>query len=210
MTDNVNDSEGAEVDAWYERKSELMASVLGKPEDWVMHAIIPYDVGGRLDQYFYRSFQTGTAMATKELSLLPDQGSSNDRLTTYEMVGFMRPPFTGEDAGNLETTSGRIYRRLDIFMNALARYSEQATLNPYETSAVPKVDESESDYPLVIFDEFAKFDLGDNQTFGLLAVIEIFPSEFEYKQENGGDALIDLLKQEGVYPFTDPNRSPVV
>ena len=207
---DTDQSEDAELDAWYERKSELMASVLGEPADWVMHAIIPYEVGGRLDQYYFSSRKTGTAIATKELSLLPDRGPSNDRLNSYELVGFMRPPFNREDAGNLDTPAGRIDRRLDTFLNALARYSEQATLNRYATSAVPKGSENEAEYPLVIFDEYARFELGNDQTFGLLAVIEIFPSEFEYKQENGGDALMDLLKQEGVYPFSDPDRETAI
>lgn len=204
-----DDPEGAEMAAWDDRKTSLMASVLGEEADWVMHAIIPYEVGGSLDQYYFSSPKSGVAMATKELSLLPHQGSSNDRLTTYELVGFMRPPFDREDANNPETPAGRIDRRLATFLNALARYSEEATLNRFETSAVPKGDEDD-DYPLVIFDEYSRFEIGEGRTFGLLAIIEILPSEFEYKQENGGDALIELLKADGVYPFTDPERAPVV
>lgn len=149
-------------------------------------------------------------MATKELSLLPDEGSSNERLTTYELVGFMRGAFRKEDTNNLETAAGRIDCRLANFLNALAPYGQEATLNRYETSAVPKGNEDESDYPLIIFDEYARFRIDEATTFGLLAVIEILPTEFEYKQENGGEALIELLKQEGVYPFTEPDRSPVV
>lgn len=210
MAEPTDDPEGAELDAWYERKSELMASVLGAEADWVMHAMIPYEIGGSLDRYYYHSPTTGTAMATKELSLLPDQGSSNDRLTTYELVSFMRGPYEKEDANNPNTAVGRIDRRLAKFLNLIARYSDQATLNRFETCAIPTEDSDESEYPLVIFDEFASFDIDAGATFGLLAVIEILPSEFEYKQENGGEALIDLLKQEGVYPFTDPDREPVV
>ncbi len=209
MTENLDDPEGAEMNVWYERKSELMASVLGDPEDWVMYAIIPYEVGGLLDQYYFRSSKSGTAMATKELSLLPDKGSSNDRLTTYELVAFMRQPFSRSDANNSETESGRIDMRIARMLNVIARYSVDATLNRYETCEIP-ISDDRSLNPLVIFDEFAKFEIANSHTFGLLAVIEIFPSEFEYKQENGGDVLIELLKQEGVYPFTDPDRSPVV
>ncbi|MEQ8846581.1 suppressor of fused domain protein [Botrimarina sp.] len=187
-----------------------MNSVLGEEAEWVLHALIPYEIGGSLDSYYYRSPTSGTAVATKELSLLPHQGPSNDRLTTYELVGFMRGPFAREDVNNPNTPAGIVERRLRSFLNLIARYSEEATLNRFETCAIPTENVDESEYPLVVFDEFARFEIDANTTFGLLAVIEILPTEFEYKQQYGGDALIDLLKQEGVYPFTEPDRTPVV
>src|SRR5262245_48239113 len=63
---------------WYDRKSSLMEASLGKEHDMVMHAIIPYAVGGGLDLYYYPNGLPGTAIATKELSEVPNQGSANN------------------------------------------------------------------------------------------------------------------------------------
>ena len=73
---------------WYERKSRLMEQSLGKEHDMVMHAIIPYSVGGGLDLYYYPNGIPGTAIATKELSESPTEGSSNKVYDRYELVMF--------------------------------------------------------------------------------------------------------------------------
>ena len=75
---------------WYDRKSALMEETLGKEHDMVMHAMIPFAVGGGLDLYYFPNGIAGTAVATKELSELPGQGSSNDVYRTYELVMFTR------------------------------------------------------------------------------------------------------------------------
>src|SRR5688500_18077486 len=61
---------------WYEEKTKLMEKILGREHDQVMHAVVPYAIGGFLDLYYYfpRSIP-GTAVATKELSELPNRGS---------------------------------------------------------------------------------------------------------------------------------------
>lgn len=52
---------------WYDDKTSMMVDVLGKEHDIVMHAIIPYAVGGGLDLYYFTNGIAGTAIATKEL-----------------------------------------------------------------------------------------------------------------------------------------------
>ena len=64
----------------YEIKSKFMETVLGKEHDMVMHAIIPYDIGGSLDLYYYPSFMGGTAIATKELTNFKFKKPENDNL----------------------------------------------------------------------------------------------------------------------------------
>lgn len=41
------------AEAWQDQKSNLMETVLGREHDIVMHAIIPYALGGGLDLYYY-------------------------------------------------------------------------------------------------------------------------------------------------------------
>src|SRR6516225_10512018 len=75
---------------WYDRKSRLMENSLGKEHNIVMHAIIPYAIGGALDLYYYPNGLPGTAIATKELCELPGEGSSNNVYSCYELVMFTK------------------------------------------------------------------------------------------------------------------------
>ena len=55
-----------------------MQTILGPEHDMVMHAIIPYDIGGSLDLYYFPDFHGGTAIATKELTNYKFKSPSND------------------------------------------------------------------------------------------------------------------------------------
>ena len=67
----ISSDDEALAQRWYDRKSALMEASLGKEHDVVMHAIIPFAVGGGLDLYYYPNGLPGTAIATKELCELP-------------------------------------------------------------------------------------------------------------------------------------------
>lgn len=94
---------------WYERKSALMEEALGKEHDMVMHAIIPYAIGGGLDLYYYPNDIPGTAVATKELSDLPGEGSTNAVFDCYELVMFTRHPIDLDAAKDEATPFGRAH-----------------------------------------------------------------------------------------------------
>jgi hypothetical protein len=118
---------------WYDRKSALMEGMLGKEHDMVMHAIIPYAIGGGLDLYYYPNGIRGTAIATKELTELPKQGSSNRAFKCYELVMFTRHPIDLDAAKDEETPFGKAHMTINSILNQIAPYSAQATLNPNET-----------------------------------------------------------------------------
>jgi len=206
----TNDADGDHdeqlANDWYDRKSELMADWLGAEHDMVMHAIIPYAVGGGLDLYYYPNGIEGTGIATKELSNLPDEGSSNDLFDTYELVMFTRHALSLDDAKDDATDFGKAHRRINAVLNAVAPYSEQATLNPHETCEFPEEME-ELGGRCLIFDAY-----GPNgpAEFGLLLLMEVHRSEMEFARANGGEVLIDRLKQAGCYPYCDMDRPPVV
>src|SRR5262245_35361256 len=94
---------------WYDRKSSLMEASLGKEHDMVMHAIIPYAVGGGLDLYYYPNGLPGTAIATKELSELPNQGSANDVYDSYELVMFTKHAIDLDAAHKENTPFGKAH-----------------------------------------------------------------------------------------------------
>src|ERR1043166_4073498 len=66
-----------EFEKHYKLKSQALEKVLGKSHDLVGHAIIPFEVGGAVDMYYYPNGIKGTGYATMEL-IQPD-GTGPDR-----------------------------------------------------------------------------------------------------------------------------------
>jgi hypothetical protein len=172
----------------------------------VMHAIIPYAIGGSLDLYYFPNGRWETGIATKELSEMPDQGSSNNLYKVYELVMFTREPLSMKDALDNTTRFGRIHEKNNAILNQLAPYSAQARLNPFDTCEFPNdvkiVGES-----CLIFDRIGKRD--PSTGFGLMVVVEIFPSEMSFAQKRGGERLIEKLMMAHCYPYSDLDRKPV-
>ena len=204
----TNDEYEKIASAWYDRKSALMQSTLGAEHGIVMHALIPYEMGGGLDLYFYPNGIEGTGFATKELSEIPTEGSSNDIYDLYEMVMFTRLPLELELFRDGSTAFGQTYKTFNAILNAIALYSRHATLNPCETCEFPE-DMDIIGGKCLIFDGYAAHPDPEVETFGLLAPIEIFRAEMNYARENGGAKLIDLLKAAGHYPYSDMDRDSV-
>jgi hypothetical protein len=195
--------------AWHERKSRLMEQMLGKEHDMVMHAIIPYAVGGGLDLYYYPNGIPGTAIATKELTELPDDGSHNRTFSCYELVIFTRQRLNLDEAKNKETPFGRAHSNMNSILNVVARYSAEANLNPNETCEFP-VGMNKVGGKCLIFDSAGQHSDDHVKCFGLLTVIEIYRSEMHFAMEHSGKLLLEKLKAAGYYPYSDMDRERVV
>lgn len=193
---------------WYDHKSALMESFLGKEHNMVMHAIIPYAIGGGLDLYYYPHGIEGTGIATKELSDLPDQGSANRLFSCYEMAMFTRHPVNLDDAKNPNTPFGKAHGNINRILNFVAPYSAQATLNGGETCEFP-ADMEHVGGKCLIFDHYGHHADDLVTSFGVLAILEVFRSEMEFAREQGGGELIARLKAAGHYPYSDLDRAPV-
>jgi hypothetical protein len=207
------DNQGSDLDAraeeeWYERKSKLMGDILGWEHDMVMHAIIPYALGGGLDLYYFPNGIAGTAVATKELSELPNEGSSNKRFSCYGLVMFTRRTLNLDDAKNKETAFGKAHANINIILNHMAPYSATASLNPNETCEFPAGMDLVGGKCL-IFDDYGSHTEKSVRRFGMLAVIEVFRSEMNFARTHGGAQLIAKLKSAGHYPYSDLDREPV-
>jgi hypothetical protein len=205
----AKEDEGEELaQRWYDHKSALMEESLGKEHDMVMHAMIPYALGGGLDLYYYPKGIPGTAIATKELSELPDEGSKNDVFGTYELVMFTRHRIDLDAAKNERTPFGRAHAAINAILNCVAPYSAQATLNPNEPCEFP-ADMEHVGGRCLIFDAYACHADDLAEDFGLLALIEVFRSEMEFARKHGGAQLLQRLKDKGHYPYSDLDRKPV-
>ncbi len=193
---------------WYERKSQLMEFVLGEEHDMVMHSVIPYELGGALDLYYYPSAITGTAIATKELARVNQQSATNDKYSKYEFVMFTKHLLDLDQAHDVATPFGYAHQNINAILNPIAKYAEEAKLNPDETCEFP-TDFEEIGGKCLIFSSYGDKSL-HNEAFGLMAVTEIFRSEMEFAMQNNGKELILTLKNKGIYPYSDMDREPVV
>lgn len=202
----VSDDKAA--NRWFERKSAMMEKWLGKEHDLVMHAIIPYAIGGGLDLYFYPNGIPGTAFATKELSEAPGEGSTNDVFRNYELVMFTKHKLDLDVAFDTTTEFGRAYGAIQPILNGLAPYSAIASLNPNETCEFPAEMERVGGRCL-IFDGYPTYFKGKQVEFGLLAAIEIFRSEMEFAMQQKGRELLQRLRDHHYYPYSDLDRKPV-
>jgi len=195
---------------WYDHKSQWMVRALGPEHDMVLHADVPYAEGGGLDLYYYGNGIPGTAIATKELSDLPGEGSASDWYESYELVMFTRIAINLDDAHQEATPFGLIHSNIQTILNCMAPYSAGTILNPLETWEFPKKMEGVGGKCLIL-DAYKDDSESDEQTsFGLLNLIEIFPAELKYAKKHGGEMLIEKLKQSGCYPYSDLDRAPVV
>jgi len=185
-----------------------MEDMLGKEHEMVGHAIIPYVVGGGLDLYYYLSGLPGTAIATKELSELLGEGSSNSVFGCYELVMFTKQLLDSDIDSDNCSPFGRMHSDINAILNCIARYSAEVTLEPAQTCEFP------DEMPRIggrclIFDGYPGYCEDKQLEFGLLAVIEVFRSEMNYAMEVGGERLLKRLKSKGHYPYSDLDRRPV-
>ena len=196
-----------QYDKDYEEKVKGLEAVLGKMHDLVGHAIIPFQIGGAVDMYYFPNHIPGTGFATMELLDPNGNGPKPNRLGTYELVAFTKQPYNENE--ETETAFNLIERRFCGIFTTIGNYSFDAVLNPNETCEVP-TDGEENRY--LIFDNYnpdnKQFKIGDRQHH-LLLCLEVFRSEIEFARKNGSDELINKLKIAGHYPYSDLNREPV-
>lgn len=191
--------------AWYDKKSALMETALGKEHDHVIHAILSYEVGGALHGYLYPNGVKGTGLATKQLARLGNQGASNGLYDIYEFVMFTRNDLTVE-AYEITDNQDDPHYRMRSALNAIAPYSEEAVLNPFETLGFPDDWEDMAGRNFIFHGYKSEL---FTQAFGVMLIMEIFESELRYKEKNSGDALIAKLMEAGAYPYSDMDRQPV-
>ena len=198
---------GDDYDRHYELKRQGLERVLGPMYELVGHAIIPFQVGGAVDMYYFPKALEGTAFATMELIEPDGSGPQPSRIGTYELVAFTKHKITDDDD---KEAFNAIKRRICGIFTAVGRYSYHAQLNPLDTCEVPAGEGEEN--RCLIFDEYKRpgveFEIGKSE-HGLLLCIEIFRGEMEYAMQHGSRVLIDRLKAKGYYPYSDLYREPV-
>lgn len=199
-----------EYNQHYESKQTSLEQILGPMHDLVGHAIIPFQVGGAVDMYYFPNGIKGTGFATMELIEPDGTGPKPNRIGTYELVAFTKIPIPPTEEEKEDHPFNKIERRMCGILTTTGLYSYEAVLNPGETCEVPG-GEGEPNQCLM-FDEYApdgkSFEINGTKHC-LLLCLEVFRSEMEYAMENGSTAVLKKLKEAGHYPYSDLDREPV-
>jgi len=198
-----------ELDKNYELKMAGLEAVLGKSHNMVGHAIIPFDIGGSVDMYYFPNGIKGTGFATMELIQPDGSGSIPNRLGTYELVAFTKLDYVQDTSAT--NPFNQIERKICGLFTGIGNYSFQAKLEPLETCEFPQGDGEPN--LCLIFDEYKpdnkEFNIGTKK-HGLLLIMEVFKDEMIYAMNNGTGKLIEKLKEKGHYPYSDLDRKSVI
>lgn len=196
-----------ENEQYFEVKKNALEKILGHMYDLVGHAIVPFQIGGAVDMYYFPDAHEGTALVTMELIEPDGSGPTPNSMGTFELIAFTKHKI---DSNNDEGSAfGKIERRICGIFTSIGNYSYQAKLEPGETCEIPEDEGS----ICMLFAEYKKQGVDFNingQKHGLLLCIEVFPSEMHYAMEHGSQQLITLLKEANYYPLSDLDRNPVV
>lgn len=184
-------------DEWqkiWDARIAALTPILGKPADTVLHAVIPFQLGGAADVLPFPDFTPGITYVTAEMTG-EDVGQRPTSLGNYELMICARQEL--QKAGDL--------------ISNLARYTCDAELEPGETMDLGTFF-GDSTIRALLFthprEQAAHFEfLG--QRYGLLLCIGITAEELAFKEVHGSESLLVLLREHGVYPYTTLDRPSV-
>lgn len=179
-----------------ETVAECLQQKLGPMDPIVLHAPIPFfmgfDAGGRADIYQFKNHLNGIVYVTAELS---GSGQKESILGPYELMICHRE----------ESDWG------PKLISALGYYTIEASVNPGDTMELPLDIVEDSNIKAIIFDKYEEVET-KNGKIGLMVCIGITAEELKFKFQEyplGGGLLIHLLKNNGVYPFTELKRNSI-
>lgn len=183
-------------EAFAKAKEKALERVLGPMDQTVMHAIIPFSIGGGLDLYTFSKGIPGTVIATQELiSREKKDRPKKNSIGHYELV--MCLPRKAGDAG-IELANS--------LLNPIAMYAFEAVLEPMETAEIPLERGTQG----VVFAEYPGAFKVKGEEFGLLLVVPVLPSELKFAMKNGVGKLMDKMLDADVWPYADLKRKAVV
>jgi Suppressor of fused protein (SUFU) len=173
-------------DEWEEvwnARLQALEQVLG-PCTQTYHAPFPFYLGGQADVVAFGEHLEGMVYVTAELT-----GKREELYADYELMICDR----GQDTWGANLIS------------RIAAYSQEAGISAGDTMDIePGVPEG-STIKALIFDNYSTFDLF-GETYNLRLCIGITQEELQFKMKYGSHALLERLKKEKIYPFTDLYR----
>ncbi|SRR5579871_3524768 len=188
-------ADGNEWQEWWDARVTAIEGVLGKSEDVVGHAVIPFQFGGEMggaaDIIYFRHHVPGRVSVTSELIGCEDQ-VPND-LGNYELMICHR--------GDEEWGPNIICK--------LAYYTLEAELKPGDTMDIGPATPEGSTIAALLFLDYARFKVRGKKA-GLLLCIGITADELAACRKGHRAEVEQALKKAGVYPYTDLYRQSVL
>jgi hypothetical protein len=184
-----------DLQAWRDARVAVIEGVLGKSEDVVAHAPIPFhlgaEMGGAADVIYFRNHLRGTAAVTSDLIGCDEQVPN--QLGNYELMICQR-----DDAAWGVSIISR-----------LAHYTLQAESNPGDTMDIGPATPEGSTIAAFLFFDYAQFEVRGRRA-GLVLCVGITEDELQACREGRRAEVEAALKSAAVYPFTDLFRGSVL
>ena len=185
-------------DEWeeiWDTRLQGLTRVLGKAENKVFHAFVPFEFGGFADVLTFAGFVRGKTYVTADCTG-PGTSQLRSRLGNYElMICVKKPEPAAAD-----------------FISKLAPYTLQAKLQPGDTMEFPRRQPGSTLKGLMFAhpdDKPVKFEfLG--KRYGILLCIGITKDELALAKSKGSEMLLSALKKSGVFPYTVFDRGSVL
>jgi len=172
----------------WDARTAALERVLGSSRDQVLHAPVPFALGGHADIVVFPMQPLGVAYVTAELSGKPDASYAD-----YELMICHRK----DDSWGPNVIS------------RLASYTQEAYIHVGDSMDIGSATPAGSTIEAFLFDNYGSFELF-GETFQLRLCLGITKDELEFKLNAGAERLLTALKASGVYPFTDLQRSSVL
>jgi hypothetical protein len=186
------------TDGWekiWNARLKGLTQVLGKSENKVFHAFFPFQFGGFADVLTFPNFIRGKTYVTADCSG-PGTGQLRTRLGNYELMTCTKKPSAAAAD----------------FISKLASFTLQARLQPGDTMEFPRRQPGSTLKGLVFThpgDKPLYFKLLGKK-YGLLLCIGVTKDELAVAKTKGSDALLPILKQRGIFPYTIFDRQSVL
>lgn len=189
----------SEEDDWkkvWEARLAALVKILGPESGSVLHAPVPFYLGGFADVIPFPSYVPGMTYVTADLADV-DTGQLPSSLGNYELMACAKSELPA--AADL--------------ISKLARYTCDAELEPGQTMDIPDKFFGDKTLRAVLFAHPAvppvplEF-LG--QKYGLLLCVGITGDELAYSRAKGTAKLLAALKLHKVFPYTVPDRKSVI
>src|SRR4051812_42772033 len=175
---------------WDARKAAL-ESALGPADDSILHALVPFHLGGQADVLTFRNHIPGRTAATCELLGQPAQ--KRNLLGTYELAIAHRDD---NDWG-------------PNVISKLARYTCDALVQPGQTMEIGSAVPPGSTIAGFFFDDYKRIKYG-GENAGLLLCIGLTADELAACMAGKRQTVYAALVTQNIFPYTDLNRPSVL
>ena len=181
------------TDAWeatWVARQTALEKLFGPSADSVLHAVVPFHLGGQADVLVFKEHIVGAALYVTADLTGDDSGQvSNDVWEQYELAICVR----AEDSGPASTIS------------RLATYCLNTPVQPGETMDIEPAVPQPSVIKAFLFADYGHFRLSGRRC-GVLLCLGITGEELQRCFDLGSTVVLEELRSDVVYPFTDLRR----